>query len=128
MNSAYKHLESPLKIAELTLGQWGAICVGLLVAFVWGMYLSPLSATLSLFTAVYIGGIPAVAGFLAASGDFDARTYVRGFLRWRRGYDRYAAGGGDTAAGYVITERADRRLERTATHIPELDPASLWGA
>ena len=39
-NETYKHLEDPLRLSGLTIGQYAALCGTTLVAIVFGMYLS----------------------------------------------------------------------------------------
>jgi hypothetical protein len=39
MNAAYRHLESKTRIAELTLGQWAGIVLGVLVAVAFAVVL-----------------------------------------------------------------------------------------
>jgi hypothetical protein len=54
-NETYKHLEDPMRLSGLTLGQWGGLAASALVAIVFGLYVSPLPSgitiTLSLFVA-----------------------------------------------------------------------------
>ncbi len=124
MNVAYKHLQSKFRWRELTFGQWAAVAIGGLIAGVWGLYLSPLPPYLSLFTAVYIGGIPMMAVVVAAQVDFDIWRHVLWALAWRRAEDVFAAGAGDVVRGYtVIPATADRGND---VRRPALDLEGLW--
>jgi hypothetical protein len=128
MNTAYKHLDSKLRIAELTVGQWVGIIVGVGVAVLWGLYLSPLGTYLTLVTAVYLGGLPAAAAVLAAMSEFHLGLLIRSAIRWHRLEGRFVSGPGRTTRGYVVDDEPERRhppTERRAMR--ELDPASLWG-
>jgi len=125
MNVAYKHLQSKFRWRELTFGQWAAVVLGGLIAGVWGLYLSPLPPYLTLFSAVYVGGIPVMAVVVAAQVDFDIWRHVRWAIAWRRAQDVFAAGAGDAARGYIVlralaSEGNDVRLT------PALDLEGLW--
>jgi hypothetical protein len=127
MNTAYKHLDSKLRIADLTLGQWVGIIVGVGVGVVWGLYLSPLGTYLTLATAVYLGAIPAAAALLASMSEFHLWLLLRSAFPWRRLDGRFVSGPGSSARGYVVSEDADGRDTRSGSGpVRELDPAALW--
>jgi hypothetical protein len=128
VNVAYKHLDAKLRIADLTIGQWISVLVGIGVAAVWGLYLSPLGTYLTLVSSVYFGALPAAAALLASMSEFDLWLVLRSALRWYRLEGRFASGPGGSAHGYVV--RADRGghapRPRERPRVRELDPASLW--
>lgn len=127
MNTAYKHLEAKLRVGEFTIGQWLGLFVGVVTALMWGMYLSPFGTSITLFTACYIGGLPAATIFLATMSEVDMMRLVRSALRWRREEGRYLAGAGPSTNGYVV--RADEREHdegRSDGQLAELDLAALW--
>jgi hypothetical protein len=124
MNAAYKHLETRLRIGELTLGQWAGIVLGLAAAIGWGMYLSPFGAYLSLFTSVYIGGIPVMAAWVASQSDFDLWRHLVAAVRWRRGNHVHLPGGGSSATGYAVVAAPPRVASNAAG--PDLDLEALW--
>jgi hypothetical protein len=127
MNVAYKHLDSKLRIMELTVGQWLGVLAGVGLAILWGYQLSPFGFQLTLVSAIYIGAIPAGAVLFANFTEFDLWLLVRSAAAWRRMEGRFAPGPGDSAEGYVLIERADEGdsavLKRAET---ELDLARLW--
>jgi hypothetical protein len=127
VNVAYKHLDSKLRILELTIGQWLCVLVGLGAAILWAYELSPFGLQLTLISAIYIGALPAGAVLFANFTEFDLWLLVRSAAGWRRLEGRFAPGPGDSARGYVLVELADGRdgrgAERGAT---ELDLAALW--
>jgi hypothetical protein len=126
-NVAYKHLEQRLKIGEFTLRQWAGFFFGALAAVAWGLYLSPFGATVSLVTAVYIGGIPIAAAYLAGATDFDLWLHLKSLGAYRRAVGRYVPGPGHTAKGYGLTGEArddDTHADRVSS--PDLDLESLW--
>ncbi|MDW5592955.1 hypothetical protein VSS74_01310 [Conexibacter stalactiti] len=126
MNSAYKHLETKLKLGELTLGQWAGIVFGLVVAIGWGMYLSPFGAYVSLFSAVYVGGIPVMAAWVASQADFDLWQHLAAAARWRRGSHVFLPGAGSSATGYAVVVAPTRAASNAAA--PDLDLEALWNS
>jgi hypothetical protein len=126
MNVAYKHLESRLRIAELTVAQWAGVLCGVLLALGWGMYLSPLSPYPTLISAIYLAGLPAGAAFLAGLSDFDLWLHVRAAIAHRRAAGRYTPGPGRAARGYLVA--ADPTDDDTgALGAPvDLDVEELW--
>jgi hypothetical protein len=121
VNAAYRHLEAKTRIAELTLGQWAGILVGVLVAVAFAMVLRPFSGYVNLALGIYIGGLPAAAVFLASISEFDVWLLGRSALRFHRADGRYLPGGGHGARGYTIRTPADPRGP-----VGALDLGSLW--
>jgi hypothetical protein len=127
MNTAYKHLDSKLRIASLSITQWCGVVAGASLAIGWGVFLHPLSGTLNTIVAVYIGGVPAIFAWLCSEAQIDLPMRITAFLRWKRHEDRYLPGVGATQTAYVVL----------APELPhpqparELDPATsnleaLW--
>jgi hypothetical protein len=128
VNTTYQHLDSKLKVAELTIGQWIAAISGVLLALVYGFELHPFGTTLNLFTTVYVGGIPVAAVFAASMTDFDLWLLLRSAVRWRRADGRYLAGPGAPTAGYRLTEPVEAARAAEGEPLRELDLETLWGA
>jgi hypothetical protein len=127
MNVAYKHLENRLRIGEFTVLQWTGFFSGAMAALLWGMYLSPFGAYATIVTAVYIGGVPIAAAFLAGVTSFDLWLHLKALSRHRRAVGRYVPGPGHDARGYVLTvDDHDARDTAERTSIPDLDLESLW--
>lgn len=124
MNTAYKHLETRLRIGELTLGQWAGIIAGLVAAIGWGMYLSPFGPYVSLFSAVYIGGIPVMAAWVASQADFDLWQHLAAAARFRRRSHVFLPGAGSSATGYAVVAAPARAASNAAA--PDLDLEALW--
>ena len=121
MNAAYRHLEAKTRIAELTLGQWAGILLGVLVAVVFALVLKPFSGYVNLAVGIYIGGLPAAAVFLASISELDVWLLGRSALRFHRADGRYLPGPGQRARGYTIRTVGDARRAAAA-----LDLGALW--
>jgi hypothetical protein len=127
MNVAYKHLDSKLRIASLSITQWCGVFAGIALAVLWGWTLHPFSGTLNTVIAVYIGGIPAVLTWLSVEAEFDLMLRARAFVRWRRGGDLYLPGAGYTAQGYVIEARRTTKVQPGRDAQPALpNVEALW--
>src|SRR5680860_1051446 len=63
---SYRHLDSKLRLGELTFGQWGCVAAGVLAAIGYALYLPPFGAYVTLATAVYLAGIPALLALIAS--------------------------------------------------------------
>jgi hypothetical protein len=127
VNIAYKHLDSKLRIAELTIGQWVGVIAGLVIAFVWGFYLSPLGTYPTLISAIYLGALPAGATIVASVSEFDLWLLIRSAIAWRRSDGRFTPGPGESVRGYALREDPEtRRAEDARNQTNDLDLASLW--
>jgi hypothetical protein len=126
VNIAYKHLDSKLRIAELTVGQWMGLCAGVLTGIAYAFYLRPFGTTLTLLSAVYVGGLPVCAVFMANLSDFDVWLLVRSCARWRRLDGHYLPGPGPATAGYRVTVDDDPLSARPG-QLAALDLPALWG-
>jgi hypothetical protein len=126
MNLAYKHLDTKLRVADLTVGQWLSVFAGLALAAVWGMYLSPFGTYVTLLSAIYLGGIPVGASLLAGMTEFDLWLLIASAMRWRRREGRFVPGPGDGARGYVVHDDALEQAAASRRDLDDLDLASLW--
>jgi hypothetical protein len=126
LNLAYKHLESKLRIADLTIAQWLGIFAGVISGLLWMGYLSPFGMYLTIITAVYVAGIPVLAAFLASFTDFDIWLHVRAIARYRRTPGRYVPGPGDSATGYVVEPDERDDLVDADLSCSDLDLAELF--
>jgi hypothetical protein len=128
MNVAYKHLDSKLRIAELSIGQWIGVLSGLAIAVAWGFYLSPFGATLTLVTSIYAVALPGAAVLFASLTEFDPWLLIRSVIAWRRLDGRFAAGPGGSAHGYsVLRDESGQEGEDARQGLEELDLSALWG-
>jgi hypothetical protein len=127
MNVAYKHLDTKLRVAELTVGQWITVAVGMAIGLAWGLYLSPLGPSLTLMTSVYLVVLPVAATLFANLTEFDPWLLLRSAVAWRRREGRFAPGPGDGLRGYTVREdeQADRTVSQRSEP-PEMEIEALW--
>lgn len=110
MNRAPAHLEWKLRFFELSVGQIAAVFVGVIVAFVWARYVSPLHGLWGAASAVYVAAVPTVPVVIASQSDLDLTGLAVGALRWRRTDARFVPEDGrERAGGYLVA------FEQTAT-------------
>jgi hypothetical protein len=109
-NETYKHLEDPLRLSGLTIGQYAGLCGSVLVAIVFGLYLSPLPTGVTIGLSLFLAGLPIALSY-AVSGFDIAMTETMGALyRWARSDKHYLPGAGEEPAGYVVAQGgADHR-------------------
>lgn len=129
MNPAYRHLEEPVKIGDFTLLQVAGFLIAAMVAMLWGFVLSPLPPLWSLFTAIYIGGLPAMAVFFASTTDFDVTRVVKAYIKFQRRPGKFLPGPGQIDdCGYVVKKppvERQRVIETTNNEV--LIGDALWG-
>jgi hypothetical protein len=125
VNVAFKHLEAKLRFGDLTVGQWAAVLGGVLFAFGFAEYLSPVGGVAAVIVGVYLGAIPASAAFFASLGEFDLWGLIGAALRWWRGDGRYVPGAGVGAHGYSLLPDTVAAGERPLG-VNELDLGALW--
>lgn len=127
MNPAPAHLEAKLRFGwDFTVGQIATMVGGILVAFAWANWLSPIHGIGAAVTGVYVGGLPVAAGFVASQTEFDLWAVVCSALRWRRAEGRFLAGCG-SLSGYVVLADEEWR-DRREDHPGLLDTEALWGS
>lgn len=122
---SYRHLDSKLRLGELTFGQWACVAGGVLAAIGYAVYLHPFGAYLTLATAVYLAGIPALLALVASLYEVRLGLIARSMLRHLREEGRYPPGPGDDSHGYVLLPAED--VERSApVGGSAFDGEALW--
>lgn len=126
MNPAPAHLEAKLRFGwDFTVGQIAAMIAGILIAFVWANWISPIRGIGAAVTGVYVGGLPVAAGFIASQTEFDLWAVVCSAVHWRRVGGRFVPGAGEVA-GYLVLVEDDQPGAREK-ELAMLDTDLLWG-
>jgi len=122
---SYRHLDSKLRLGELTFGQWACVAGGVLAAIGYAVYLHPFGAYLTLATAVYLAGIPALLALVASLYEVRLGLIARSIVRHLREEGRYPPGPGDDSHGYVLLPAEDGEPSPVAGE-PAFDGEGLW--
>jgi len=91
MNTTYKHLDDPIRLAGLSLMQWAQLLACMLAAYATSKLL-PLPGEWALSVSITLCGLPAAAAMVAMSADFDVAAYTLAAIRWYRHRTRYLPG------------------------------------
>lgn len=128
-NETYKHLEDPLRLSGLTIGQYAALCGTTLVAIVFGLYLSPFSPGVTVGVSLFLTGLPISLSYAVAGADVAISDTIVFLYRWARGDKHFLPGAGETPAGYVVARRgADQRPSVRSSEDVALARRQLEGA
>ncbi|MGH2942061.1 MAG: hypothetical protein ACRDLN_04715 [Solirubrobacteraceae bacterium] len=103
-NETYKHLEDPLRLSGLTIGQYAAMGGTTLVAIVFGLYLSPLPAGVTLGVSLFLAGLPISLSYAVSGFDVKMTETLSALYQWARGAKHYLPGAGDAPVGYVVAQ------------------------
>jgi hypothetical protein len=96
-----------------------------MLGVVWAKFVSPLHGMLAAMSGAYIAALPVIPVFVASQTEFDLCGLMTGMARWRRLEGRYLPGAGETASGYLLTERAERDQAEGCEDV-ELELQALW--
>jgi hypothetical protein len=120
----YKHLEAKLRLGSLSLGQWVQVTAAGAAAAVFGVYVSPLPTTATIFVSIVGAGMPVALSYGAMGLEFSVAAFaVAGWHYWRRPR-HYLPGPGTCAAGYVVVDEQPASRSSEATHVGDREP--LW--
>jgi hypothetical protein len=102
VHPTYKHLEAKLRLGAFSLGQWAQIGLAGVLAAVFGVYVSPLPSTVTIFVSIVGAGLPVAVSYGAMGLDFSVGQFVGSAWRYWRSPRQYLPGAGTTAVGYVV--------------------------
>ena len=129
VSPTYKHLEAKLRIGPFSLGQWAQILVAAVVALLFGVYLSPLPATATIFVSIVLGGSPLALSYGAMAQEWSVTDAIG--AQWRRARQPrcHLPGPTQTGTGYlVLAEQPDEPTPRAgaAPAGPGGEGEALW--
>jgi tellurite resistance protein TehA-like permease len=108
-NVTYKHLEGKTVVGLLSLGQWVQLLAGVVVGLLFGIYLSPLPPTPTIFISCLLPGLPLAASYGAMGLEFSLSQGARAAWRFWRRPRRHLPGAGQSATGYLVRPDPDAR-------------------
>ena len=120
LNPTYKHLEQSLRIGAFTLSQWAQILLATVLALIFGVYLSPLPLTMTIFVSIVLAGSPLALSYGAMAQEWSVAEALRAQWRWLRHPRRYLPGPSRAARGYVVL--------RAPAPIPEMTSGAPAGS
>ena len=91
-NPTYKHLEGKTVVGQFSLGQWAQLLAGVLLGLGFGIYLSPLPPTPTIFIACLLPGLPLAASYGAMGLEFSLVQLARAAWRFWRAPRRWLPG------------------------------------
>jgi hypothetical protein len=118
-NETYKHLEDPMRLSGLTLGQWGGLAASALVAIVFGLYVSPLPSGITITLSLFVAGLPLVLPYAVSGFDMAMSETLAAVYRWARGAKHYLPAAVEPPSGYVVVQAPDdeRHVARSSEDI-----------
>lgn len=123
----YKHLEARLRLGPFSLGQWAQLTAAAIAAALFGGYLSPFSAQVTIFVAIVGAGMPVAITYGAMGLEFSVSQFTRSAWRYWRAPRRYLPGAGNPPTGYmVLADAADSAPTRNREASTESE--LLWDA
>jgi hypothetical protein len=103
-NETYKHLEDPLKLGGLTVGQLAALGGTTLMAIVFGLYVSPFSPGVTIGVSLFLAGLPVSLSYAVSGADIAISDTLIFLYRWARGDKHFLPGAGEAPVGYVVAQ------------------------
>ena len=120
-NEPYRHLEDREEILwGLHFRQLVYVLLGAVVGIVFGLYVSPLPAQVSLAIAIIIAGLPVVLSLVASSGELAPWTVTYALWRWWRSPKLYIPGASPVAGYHIQQPQEPEPRPRAAGGAPAL--------
>ena len=113
----YKTLEDAMRLGPFTLLQWTGVCGSLLLAVVFGLYLSPLPPRVTIGLSLFFAGLPLTLSYALSGLDMAISQTLAAFYRWRRDAKHYLPGSGAPLSGYVVVRAPED--DRHGARAPE---------
>jgi hypothetical protein len=121
----YKHLEARLRLGAFSVGQWAQITIAGVVAAVFGVYVSPLPTSATVFVSIVCAGLPVAVSYGAMGLEFSVGEFAAAAWRYWRQPRRYLSGPGASATGYRV-QAADPAQAHTSPRQPQATEELLW--
>lgn len=102
VNPTYKHLEAKLRMGPFSLGQWAQVFAAVLLALGFGIYLSPLPVTATIFVSIVVAGSPLALTYGAMAQEWSVADALRAQWRRLRQPRCHLPGPAHTGTGYLV--------------------------
>lgn len=102
VNPTYKHLEASLRLGAFSLAQWAQVLLAVVAALLFGIYLSPLPLTATIFVSIVLAGSPLALSYGAMAQEWSVADAIAAQWRWARQPRSYLPGPSGHAVGYVV--------------------------
>ncbi len=102
VNPTYKHLEASLRLGAFSLAQWAQVLLAVVLALTFGIYLSPLALTPTIFVSIVLAGSPLALSYGAMAQEWSVTDALGAQWRWLRRPRCYLPGPSDNATGYMV--------------------------
>ena len=106
-NETYKHLEDPMRLSGLTLGQWGGLAASALVAIIFALYVSPLPSGITITLSLFVAGLPLALPYAVSGFDMAMSETLGAVYRWARGPRHYLPAAIEADSGYLVVRAPD---------------------
>lgn len=103
----YKHLEAKLRLGPFSVGQWVQIMSAGVTAALFGVYVSPLPASATIFVSVVGAGLPVAISYGAMGLEFSVGRFAKAAWQYWRKPRAFLPGAGDLATGYTVCRPLD---------------------
>ena len=121
----YKHLEAKLRLGAFSLGQWAQITGAAAAAAVFGVYVSPFPASVTLFVSILGAGMPVALSYGAMGLEFGVGAFAVAAWRYWREPRRYLPGAGAPSRGYLVS-REPLIVTADSHELPRAEREPLW--
>ena len=98
----YKHLEARLRLGSFSLVQWAQISAAGALAAVFGVYVSPFPASLTMFISIVGAGLPIALSYGAMGLEFSVAQLTGAAWRYWHEPRSYLPGPGEQTVGYRV--------------------------
>ena len=126
----YKHLEAKLRLGSFSLGQWAQISAAGVLAAVFGVYVSPFPASVTMFASIVGAGLPIALSYGAMGLEFSVGQLTVAAWRYWHEPRSYLPGPGEPTVGYRIQTEARHTHQAVRPdgrdHLPATGEEPLW--
>ncbi len=128
VNPTYKHLQASVRLGPFSVGQWMQVVVAVVLALLFGVYVSPLPIGPTIFVSILLAGLPVAVSYAAMAQEWSVLDAFRAQWHWLVATRRYVPGPSTAVVGYVV-QLPDERPDPEAIASDRersVDRSELW--